>query len=232
MKNFNFLVLILSIALSLLPSISKASRCWGDIVAIHRLGKYQASRIEFKTKNSYIRGYNIKGDGPTVISLHGFSGDASNMLEFGKQLNLRANYNFIAINALEHGQGTVRSNGRTLGRSRLPMAMRDAQDMFEIIQQEYKRTGQKVFISGHSRGGMQQDLLAMAVDVHDGKYFINRDKFNKLQEMVKGAVLLAAPAPRNEGLSEGIIDKVLKDKFMNTMAWVNWFTWKTNARIS
>jgi pimeloyl-ACP methyl ester carboxylesterase len=220
MKNLNLLVLSFLVALSLLPSISKASRCWGDVVALHRLGKFQASNIEFKTTHSYVRGYNIKGDGPTVISIHGFSGDASNMLEFGRQLNLRANYNFVAINALDHGQGLLRSKGRTLGRSKLPMAMRDAQDMYEIIEQEFKRTGQQVFISGHSRGGMQQDLLAMAVDVHEGNYFINKEKFKKLQEMVRGAVLLAAPAPRNEGISETIIDKALKNNMMNTMAWI------------
>lgn len=222
MKNIKKTVLFLALITTFIPQHLSAARCWREVVAVHRLGKYKASHIEFQTKNSYVRGYNIKGDGPTVLSLHGFSGDASNMLEFGRQLNLRANYNFIALNALDHGSGTVRSRGRSFGRSRLPMAIRDAQDMFEVIEQEYKRTGKKVFVSGHSRGGMQQDLLAMAVDSHKGHYFINKEKFKRLQEMVQGAVLIAAPAPRNEGLRSGIKD-IITSKLISVAAFIGKF---------
>lgn len=213
-KRFIFSVL----ALCFLGQTAFAINCGPELAIVHRLGKYRASTIRFSTTHSSIKGYQIKGEGQTVLSLHGFSGDASNMLEFGRQLNLRGGFNFIAINALDHGQGSLRSTGSLIGRSKLPKAIRDAQDFYEIIEQEYKRTGKKVIVSGHSRGGMQQDLLAMAVDELDGRYFINRNKFNKLKDMVQAGILLAAPAPRNEGLSQGIVEKTVKNVSISAIA--------------
>lgn len=76
-----------------------------------------------------------------------------------------------------------------------------------MILAEYQRTGQKVIIAGHSRGGMLKDMLALSIDYDfvNKTYFINQVKWEKLNQIVDAGILISAPAPQIER-ARGILD--------------------------
>jgi pimeloyl-ACP methyl ester carboxylesterase len=195
--------------------------CFDSAHILYRYGKFKAMPLQYETTFSRVGGYQIEGDGPSVIALHGFSGDANYLLEFGRQLNQKGGFNFIGLNAVEHGKKrlkTVHKSGLPKGYASLPNAIRDIRDFYEVILAEYKRTGQKVIIAGHSRGGMLKDMLALAIDYDfvNKTYFINQHKWEKLNEIVDAGVLLSAPAPRKDSV-RGILDTGIAHAFAGVM---------------
>lgn len=185
-------------------------QCFTAANILYRYGKFKAVPLRYETSFSRVGGYEIPGSGPSVIALHGFSGDANYLLEFGRQMNQKGGYHFIGLNAVDHGKRRLRTkHKRSLprGYASLPNAIRDIRDFYEVILAEYKRTGQKVIIAGHSRGGMLKDLLALSIDYDfvNKRYFINQQKWEKLNEIVDAGILLSAPAPQKEKI-KGILD--------------------------
>lgn len=77
--------------------------CFSATHVLHRYGKFKAVPLQYETTFSRVGGYQIEGEGPSVIALHGFSGDANYMMEFGRQMNQEGGYHFIGLNAVDHG---------------------------------------------------------------------------------------------------------------------------------
>lgn len=142
-------------------------------------------------KNSYPVVRIKRSHATPVLLLHGLGGNAHNWMDVGSEL-YKAGYDVWAITWSARLDRNIEESGNKTVR--------------ELVSYVYNRTGKKLFLAGHSLGGIISKVYALGIDRHPltGKIFVN--KFLKLhsKKYVKGFVSISAPSGVDKRLSRFI----------------------------
>lgn len=124
-----------------------------------------------------------------VILLHGIGGNAHNWMEVGTSL-YKAGYDVWSFTWTANMQRDVEQAGS-----------RTVKELVEYVSQ---KTGKKVFLVGHSLGGIVSKIYTLGIDrrFFTGKLFINERLKRQADKYVLGLVSLNSPSGHSHSLKK------------------------------
>jgi len=134
----------------------------------------------------------IKREGAIpVLLLHGLGGNAHNWMEIGSNL-YKAGYDVWAITWSARFDRNIEQTGKRTVR--------------EIVEYVYEKTGKKMFIAGHSLGGIIGKIYTLGIDRHffSQKLFINKRLQDHSRKYISGLVSVSSPSGMDKRLQKFI----------------------------
>lgn len=132
----------------------------------------------------------IKREGATpVVLLHGLGGNAHNWMEIGSNL-YKAGYDVWAVTWSARADRNIEQSGKKTVR--------------EIVDHVYSATGKKMFLAGHSLGGIISKVYTLGVDRQflTRKIFINKRLKKHSKKHVLGFVSVSSPSGMDKRLEK------------------------------
>lgn len=130
-------------------------------------------------------------NGTPVILLHGLGGSAHNWMEIGSNLH-KAGYDVWAFTWTANMDRDIEKTGQKTVR--------------EIVEYVYGKTGKKVFLAGHSLGGVVSKIYSLGIDRNflTKKLFINKKLKKHSKKHVLGFVSISSPSGLDSSLEKFI----------------------------
>lgn len=115
--------------------------------------------------------------GTPVLLLHGIGGNAHNWMELGSNLS-KVGYDVWAFSWLQHPERNIDQSWQTVQ---------------EIVDHVYQMTGKKMFLAGHSLGGIVSKIYLFGVRENNEGFVISENAKEHAQRHIRGFVSVASP---------------------------------------
>lgn len=120
----------------------------------------------------------IENKGATpVLLLHGIGGNAHNWMELGSNLS-KAGYDVWAFSWLQHPKRNIDQSWQTVQ---------------EIVDYVYAKTNKKMFLAGHSLGGIVSKIYLFGVRNLYDQFIISKEAKLHGEKHIRGFVSIASP---------------------------------------
>lgn len=134
----------------------------------------------------------VKTNGATpVILLHGLGGNAHNWMEIGSDLS-KAGYDVWAFTWTANMDRDIEKSGQ--------------KTVKEIVEYVFQKTGKKVFLAGHSLGGVVSKIYSLGIDRKflSNKLYSNKNLKLHSKKYVLGIVSISSPSGLDSSLEKYI----------------------------